>query len=382
VKPATALIGRIVVAAMVSLVGSASALAATFVYVSNAEDGDISTFRLQDSGELQAGARVKAAGMVMPMAVTPDRRFLYAASRAKPFTVFAYAIHPGTGALTQLSSSPAAESFPYISLDRTGRFLLGASYGGNLVSVNAVGSDGRVAAEPLQVIPVGRNAHSIRVDESNRFAFAPSLGSDQIFMFTFDAKSGQLRSNTPSTHLMKIGTGPRHFVTSGDNRFLYALTEMTGMVTTFALDGNSGLLKEVSVASGLPPDTNLTPGEVRLPPAPNMRPRNREKDIWASDLHLSPNGKFMFVSERTNDTLTTLGVDGATGTLTFLSSTKTERQPRGFAVDPKGRFLVAAGEMSETLSVYAIDPANGSLKLVNKAPAGKGANWVEIVNFD
>lgn len=88
------------------------------------------------------------------------------------------------------------------------------------------------------------------------------------------------------------------------------------------------------------------------------------------------------MAERTNDTLTTLGVDGATGTLTFLSSTKTERRPRGFAIDPKGRFLVATGEMSETLSVYAIDPANGSFKLVNKAPAGKGANWVEIVSLD
>ena len=113
-----------------------------------------------------------------------------------------------------------------------------------------------------------------------------------------------------------------------------------------------------------------------------MRPRNTEKDIWAADIHMTPNGKFMYATERTNDTLTTLGVDGATGKLTFLASTKTERQPRGFAIDPKGRFLIATGEKSETLSVYAIDQANGALKFLNKAPAGKGANWVEIVSFE
>ena len=177
--------------------------AGTFVYVSNAEDGDIGTYRMQPDGALQPGARVKAADAVGPMAVSPDRRFLYAAVRSKPFSVHAYAIDPGTGALTPLSVSPLAESFPYISLDKTGRFLFGASYGAHLISVNAVGSDGRVAAEPLQVIPVGRNAHSIRIDESNKFVYVPTLGSDQMFQFAFDAKSGRLSSNTPAVAQMQ-----------------------------------------------------------------------------------------------------------------------------------------------------------------------------------
>ena len=77
---AFAMLGRsFIVAVLGSLIASTSALAATFVYVSNADDGDISTYRMQDSGELQPGARVKAAGVVMPMAVSPDRRFLAAA---------------------------------------------------------------------------------------------------------------------------------------------------------------------------------------------------------------------------------------------------------------------------------------------------------------
>ncbi|MGZ6174021.1 MAG: lactonase family protein [Gemmatimonadaceae bacterium] len=374
----------IAAAAAASLIGIAPALAATFVYVSNAEDGDIGTYRLLDSGELQPGARAKAASVVMPMAVSPDRRFLYASSRSKPYSVHVYSINRTTGALTQLSTSPLADSFPYISLDRTGRFLLGASYGGHLVSVNAVGSDGRVAAEPLQVIPVGRHAHSIRVDGRNKFVYVPTLGTDQIFQFAFDAKSGKLTSNTPAVFQMKLGTGPRHFITSGDNKFLYALSELQGTVTTFALDGKTGLLTEVSSASGLPPDSKLVPGAPRAPiTGPNAPPpRNVDNDIWSADIHMTANGKFMYISERTGSTIGAFSVDGASGKLTYLSSTPTERQPRGFAIDPKGRFLVASGEKSETISVYAIDPGSGALKLLGKYPAGKGANWVEIVGFD
>ena len=374
----------IAVVAIASLVGSASALAATFVYVSNADDGDIGMYRLQDTGELQPGARVRAASVVMPMAVSPDRRFLYAASRSKPYRVHVYTIARDTGELTSLSTSPLAESFPYISLDRTGRFLFGASYGGHLISVNAVESDGRVAVEPLQVIPVGRNAHSIRVDASNRFVYVPTLGSDQIFQFTFDARTGKLSSNTPAVFLTSAMTGPRHFITSSDNRFAYVLSELLGTVTTFAIDGKTGVLSQVSSASGLPADTKLGPGAPRgaigVPGGPP--PRNTDNDIWAADIHMTPNGKFLYISERTGHVLAAFGVDSASGKLTYLSSTPTERQPRGFAIDPKGKFLVATGEKSETISVYSIDQASGGLKLLNKYPTGKGANWVEIVSFD
>lgn len=145
--------------------------------------------------------------------------------------------------------------------------------------------DGRVAPEPLQVIPVGRNAHSIRVDESNRFVFVPTLGRDQVFQFTFDAKSGKLASNTPPVYLMKETTGPRHLVTSRDNRFVYVPSELRGTVTTFALDPATGVLSEVASASGLPPGIKLGPGAPRTPAAPGPNaspPRNTDNDIWAA----------------------------------------------------------------------------------------------------
>src|SRR5262244_512446 len=245
-----------VIAALLSLASSAPALAGTFVYVSNAEDGDIGMYKLQAEGSLQPGQRFKAEKLVMPMAVSPDKRFLIAAVRSKPFQAYSYSIDKSSGALNFVGTGALAESYPYIALDHSGRFLLGASYGANQVGVNPVGADGRVG-EPLQVIPTARNAHSIRTDNTNRFVFVPHLGTDQVFQFLFDEKSGRLSANTPPVVQMKAGSGPRHIIMSADNRFAYLLNELTATVTTLSLDAKTGLLTEMSSASALPADTTL-----------------------------------------------------------------------------------------------------------------------------
>src|SRR5437899_7370274 len=303
-----------------SLLFSAQASAATFVYVSNAEDGDIGLYTLQSDGSLKPGERFKAEKPVMPMTVSADKRFLVAGVRSKPFSAYTYSIDSGTGALKLVGTGPLAESFPYISLDRSGRYLLGASYGANLVSVNPVGPDGRVGP-PLQTIPTARNAHAIRSDNTNRFVFVPHLGTDQIFQFLFDDKTGRLAANTPPVLQLKAGTGPRHLITSADNRFVYLLNELTATVTTLALDSN-GTLKEVDSASALPPDSKLGPGAPRP-----QQGRDVSNDIWASDLHLTPNGRFLYAAERTSSSIGAFRVDSATGKLTWLSSTPTEKQP-------------------------------------------------------
>src|SRR5436190_22559610 len=194
-----------IVAVLLCLASSAPVLAGTFVYVSNAEDGDIGMYTLQADGSLQPGQRFKAAKLVMPMAVSPDKRFLVAAVRSNPFQAYSYSIDKSSGALNLVGTGTLAESYPYVAFDRSGRFLLGASYGANQVGVNPVGPDGRVG-EPLQVIPTARNAHSIRTDNTNRFVFVPHLGTDQVFQFLFDEKSGRLTANTPPVLQLKQGT--------------------------------------------------------------------------------------------------------------------------------------------------------------------------------
>ena len=369
----------------VSLVSVESVSAATYVYVSNADDGDIGLYTLESDGTLRPGDKFDAGGKpVMPMSVSPDKKYLFAAVRAKPFTAVSYSIDRKSGKLKQVGRGPLAESFPYIWADKSGKFLLGASYGANLVSVNPIGRDGKVG-EPLQVIPTARNAHSIVTDRTNKFVFVPHLGTDQIFQFRFDDKSGKLTANTPPVVQMRSGTGPRHIIISADNKFAYLLSELVATVTTLSLDPKTGQLKETSVASFLAPESKLAPGAPRgaiSGPGTNAPPpRDVSNDIWASDLHLTPNGKFLYALERTGNQIGAMSVDAASGKLTYLSTTPTEKQPRGFQIDPSGKYMVVTGEKSETLSVYSIGD-NGALLLLKQYPTGKGSNWVEIVSFD
>ena len=153
-----------------------------------------------------------------------------------------------------------------------------------------------------------------------------------MFQFKLEAKTGKLSANTPPVVQLKAGSGPRHIIMSGDNKFAYLLNELTATVTTLSLDAKTGLLTEVSTATALPADSKLVPGGPRPTPG-----RDVSNDIWASDLHLTPNGKFLYAAERTSSSLGAFSVDGATGKLTYLSSTPTEKQPRGSPSEHKGR---------------------------------------------
>jgi len=161
-------------------------------------------------------------------------------------------------------------------------------------------------------------------------------------------------------------------VVSKDNRFVYVLSELTATVTAFA--HRDGMLTEASTVSTLPAGNRLRPGTARTPDAP---PRDRTNDIWASDVHLTPDERFLYAAERTTSTINCLRAEG--GKLSYVGSTPTEKQPRGFAIDPGGRFMIVSGEQSTMLSSYAI-AADGSLRLVGRYPGGRGANWVEIVD--
>jgi 6-phosphogluconolactonase len=138
------------------------------------------------------------------------------------------------------------------------------------------------------------------------------------------------------------------------------LNELTGTVTTLARDVSAGLLTELDSVSVLPPETKLVPGVPRGAvgtPGANQAPgRNTDNDICAADLHLAPNGRLLYASERTTSTIGMLSVDGASGKLVYVRSTPTEKQPRAFNIDPTGQFIVVSGEKSDMLAVYSIEP--------------------------
>ncbi|WP_416409204.1 beta-propeller fold lactonase family protein [Agrobacterium rosae] len=366
--------------------------AKTMVYVSAATDGQINTYSMnEETGALTPDANVKAGASVMPMTVSPDGKHLYAVVRSQPYRVLSYEIDPSTGDLTEKAAAALPDSMPYISVEKSGRLLFFASYGGNKIASLPVGADGLVKDGAMQVILTGRNAHSIVSDKTGKYVFVSNLGSDMVLQYILNAETGLLEPNSPTSVATRAGQGPRHIIVSPDNKSVYVVTELSGEVIHYALEAN-GTLTEKDVVAILSPDAGLEKGVAPpAPPAFNAPPKPATAPavagvappakIWAADIGVTPDGRFLYASERSTSTIAIFTVDSQTGALRHMGTIETEKQPRGFRIDPTGRFLIASGEKSEQLSVYGIDQKDGSLKNVGRYRVGKGANWVEIVRF-
>jgi len=350
--------------------GVRAGMAETFAYVGNADSNDISVFKLADTGEMTpvqttAFTGVEKPGASTPLAITPDHRVLIAGIRSQPFQAVSFAIDPKTGQLSHIGNGPLADSMANIATDRGGKVLFSASYGGNKVALNPLQASG-VVAEPKQVIPTGLNAHAFLPSPDNRFVFATNLGSDQVLAFAFDAAAGTLTPNDPPAYKLPEKSGPRHFVFHPNGKFVYLIHELNGDVAAFSYEARSGAWDEIQRTTALPEGFNG---------------KASDKKPWAADIHITPDGRFLYASERTTNTLTAYRVDGTSGKLTTIGSVPTEKQPRGFNVDPSGRYLAAVGELSDGMTVYAIDPSSGALAKLKSYPTGKKPNWVEFLSL-
>lgn len=351
-----------------------SASARTYVYIGNADSQDITTLELMPNGDVVLVETVAIPGPATPgsstpLAVSPDRRRLIVGLRNEPYTAVTFDIDPATGRLTSVGAGPLADAMAYLSIDRSGHFLFGASYGGNKVTVNAIGPNG-VIAPAHQIAETAPNAHCIVVDPTNRFVLHSSLGGNMLYQQTFDAELGTLTPNEPPTISVaaESGTrgGPRHLVFAPNGRFVYLLNEHDAAIHVLPWDSETGTLRPaVQTVLALPEGTGGNP---------DFKP-------WAADIHLTPDGRFLYASERTTHTLAAFGVDGDSGMLSPAGSFPTEQQPRGFAIDPTGHVLLAVGQLSNRLTSYVIDQSTGALTQRQQIAVGNNPNWVEIVKL-
>lgn len=341
-------------------------MSATFVYVGNGETRDVSAFKLDDAtGALAPIGTFAVPGPTdscfsFPLAVSPDRRFLFVALRNQPWSIRSFAIDAASGRLDYLGHGPLADNTCYIATDRSGRYLLSASYQGSKLAVNPIGSDG-IVGPPQQIIDTELKSHSILCDPANRYALSACLGGDIFYQWRFDQETGRLAPNDPPFVSVPKHSGPRHFIFHPNGKLVYLLTEHAVTIHTYDYDPGNGTLTEKQVVNALTP----RPGE----------------KIWATDIHVTPDGRFVYAAERGSSTLAMLAANPADSTLTLTGYIETEKQPRGFAIDPTGRFLYCTGQLSTRMACYAIDPASGKLVKTGSVDVGKNPNWVEIVTL-
>ena len=277
------------------------------------------------------------------MAVSPDKRVLYVGTRGEPQIAAGFAIDAATGKLKHLGNGRSPTAWRTSRPTAAAAILLGASYPGHKVTVNPIGRRAR-CRPPQQILATAPNAHAILADAANRHVLVPSLGGDIGQSVPVRRRDRQaVAERSAGGRRSRTKAGPRHFVFHPGGKLVYLLNELDGdgrMSSTTTPD--AGTLKEKQIVSALPAGFQGKP--------------------WAADLHITPDGKFLYACERTSSTLAGFKVDAANGTLTPIAQHPTEKQPRGFAIDPGGRYLLAVGQLSHGMSSYAIDRRDGQAR--------------------
>lgn len=345
------------------------------VLVSNAVDGDIGAFTLDTAtGRIKPDCRYAAAETVMPMAVSADRGLLFSATRGVGRSIVCYRIDALTGQLSRTRATGIASSLAYLCAEPSGRYLMGASYGEHRLSVYSASGIAEGDGRPVQVVDDIRNAHAVIVSADQRFAYASSLGSDRIFCFAISEQANDAPLTLVETVTPGEGFGPRHLRFSSDENLLYVLSEFQATVAVFNRDRVTGRLESPRISSRPLAVADLLDGRARE----TLSPTTMQSHVWAADIHITPDDRFVYVSERTLSRLIRYGVQ-ADGSLEYSGFTVTETQPRGFQIDPSGRFLVACGEKSTHVAAYAINAETGALTLSSRCNGGQGANWIEFI---
>ncbi len=329
----------------------------TRVFCCQRDSDRITIFRMdQATGALSVESEYPMPGGPAPLAADPGGRWLVVGLRHQP-ALATVRLDAERGLGEVLGSAPLPVDPCYISIDRTGRFALTAYYGAGRCAVHAIGEDGALAAEAVQWISTQPHAHCIRTDRSNRYAYLPhTVPANQILQYAFDAATGRLTPLAQPKAPVEPGAGPRHYCYHPTLDRVYVSNEDSSGVSSYALDPATGHLDRLQTLSTLPE---------------GFRGENT-----CAQIHVSPNGRWLYVSNRGHHSLAIFGIAPETGLLTAAGHRPTEPTPRVFGMDPSGRFLFAAGQGSDRLAAYALDDETGQLREIGGYALGRNPMWV------
>jgi 6-phosphogluconolactonase len=318
------------------------------------------------------------------IAIHPSKKYLYAANEISNYngnsgSVSAFAIDSASGDLSPLNTVSSEGAGPaYLSIDSSGKYALVANYGGGSLAVLPIQPDGSLGAAvdiyrdtgslgsttatnaPLGSFAVsGHDAphvHMIAPDPRNKFVLAADLGQDRIYSFRFDPVSGKLTpsNDVPFTSLPS-GDGPRHFVFHPSGHWLYAIQEEASTVVLFHYDPETGSLTSQQTISTLP--LGFTGSS------------------FASEILISPNGRFLYAVNRLHDTIAIFAI-ATNGKLRRVGETSTLGDyPNQCRIDPSGSFFYACNRRSDAITTFRIHRDTGLLAFTGQyTPVGSPAS--------
>jgi 6-phosphogluconolactonase len=307
------------------------------------------------------------------LTVSPDQKYVYAVNENSPGSVTSFSFDKMTGKLEKLNQQPSNGMHPcYITIDQSGKWVITGNYTSGTISVNSVRPDGSLVASNDSIKHFGKgvntarqegpHVHSTILSKDNKYLYTPDLGIDKVMIYRFDNKSGKLTEAEMPFVKTEPGAGPRHFEIHPNGKFAYLMKELTGSVSVYQVLENGGLnfLQTISAL-----------------------PRDFSGIIGSADIHVSPDGKFLYCSNRgESNTIGILKIDAKTGLLTWAGHQSTfGKAPRNFNFDPSGNFLLVANQNSDEIVIFRRNKETGLLTDTGKRiniPNPVCLKWISI----
>jgi 6-phosphogluconolactonase len=315
------------------------------------------------TGDLSEPDLAAETGSPSFLAIHPSKKYLYSVGEMgtpgqKGGAVSAFSISQPDGKLTLINQVSSVGAGPcHISVDKTGKMAMVANYGGGSVASYSIQDKGGLSEAQTFVQhegssvnlkrQAGPHAHSLNTSPDNRFGFACDLGLDKVLIYKLDPATGKMTSHGHAT--VAPGSGPRHFAFHPSGKYAFVNNEILMTVTSFAYDAEKGTLTEIATVSTLPEADRSKTG------------------LSTAETVAHPNGKFVYVSNRTHDTIAVFSCDPATGKLTLIQNAPAEGEiPRNFNLDPTGKWMIVAHQNSNTAALFKVDQDSGKLNFTGK----------------
>jgi 6-phosphogluconolactonase len=287
------------------------------------------------------------------LAVSPDRKYIYAVNEDAPGQVSSFAFDKTNGRLQLLNQQPSHGRHPcYSTVDKTGKWIITGNYSSGTIAVHRAKEDGSLSNSNDSIQHTGSSVtegrqegphvHATVLSKDNKYLYVPDLGTDKLMIYRFNSKTGSLAPAEQPFVITKPGAGPRHFEIHPGGKFAYLMEELTGTVSAYAVlkNGNLYLLQNIS-----------------------SLPRDFLGTIGSADIHVSPDGKFLYCSNRgESNSIGIFSIDVKSGMLSWVGHQSTlGKTPRNFNFDPSGNFLLVANQNSDEIVIFNRDKETGLL---------------------
>lgn len=295
------------------------------------------------------------------LTVSPDEKYIYAVQEDASDSgtggkIAAFSFNKETGALSFLNQQPSGGNHPcYVSIDKTGKWVAAGNYTSGSLSIFPVQGDGGLGIATTVISHEGSghnkarqktpHVHAVFFSPDNRFLFVPDLGIDKVMIYAFDEKTGKLSTFKQPFAASKPGSGPRHISFHPVQKFAYVMEELTGTIAVYQF--RKGKLKNRQLISSMPAgDTGFA---------------------GSADIHVSPDGKFLYASNRAaSNTIAIFSIHQKNGKLSLIGHQSTlGKSPRNFNFDPTGNFLLVANQNSDAIVIFKVDKNTGLLTDTN-----------------